>query len=290
MSKTSFAFVVALGSIALAACGGGSSHPIDSGVADAPTAVDAPSGPPDSRPVDAHPIDAAPPVDAMPANTSCHGMPAPPMTVGGATTLTVTGTVAHVGAGGMTPVAGATVEAHTRSPDTIVAMTTSAADGTYTLMVPAPGGVSVDGYLRVTAATYMPTNLYPSDPLFQNMSTNVVVFQTSDFSLLSAILMLPMQDTTNKGMIGTVVVDCAQNPVSGATVAVTPPSAMDSMVYFSGGIPSTSATATDTNGIAFDLNADPGAKAVDAMAGGITYKATNVQVTAGEITFTNVRP
>jgi len=60
--------------------------------------------------------------------------------------INVSGTASEIGLGGRDPVEGVVVEAYREGQAPVVAMATSGADGTFTIVVQT-GGVALDGYL-----------------------------------------------------------------------------------------------------------------------------------------------
>lgn len=304
MRRTNLASFVALAFLlAATACGdddggGAIDASIDASPPDAPPPADA--MPPDARPDAMPPIDAAPP---PPPDTTCAGDP-PPMTA--TDPVTVSGVVNDpnpTGGGPGGPVADVNIAAHLISDDSIVASTASAApDGAYTLTA-VTGGVPINGYIRMDkepamgTATYVPSTFYPADPLAADvMGLQIPLF---DYQLLTLLTFIgvPAQDM-NKGIVGVIVLDCANNPVEGATVNLSP---MSGQVVYAGAddAPDPSLTATSSAGFALIVNVDPGTVAVNADWGGTPFEAHDIRVISSqhpdgtqrtEITFANVHP
>ena len=87
--------------------------------------------------------------------------------------------------------------------------------------------------------------------------------------------------------IGLAVVDGQGNPVQGATVSSTP--AAGSYHYTdSGGLPSSSATSTSADGVAFLFNVPSGAITVSAAKSGMTFKSHVVTARADKMTTTGI--
>src|SRR5258706_13343396 len=90
---------------------------------------------------------------------------------------------------------------------------------------------------------------------------------------------------SNKGLIAMGVLDGTGNPVDGATISTTP--ASGKYAYSSGGIPSSSASATDADGFAFIFNV-PGQVTVSASKSGATFKSHPVMAHPDSFTLTVV--
>jgi hypothetical protein len=201
--------------------------------------------------------------------------------------ITISGTATERDGLSTGPAVGVLVEAFERSNEsTPVAMTMTDAAGMYSLTV-TTDGVAVDGYLRATRSGWLDTYLYPPEPLtadFDGASLNII--NQSTFDLLSNTLCQANQVMTN-GAIGMLVVDAAEMPVAGATIASSP--AATDTCYNSNGTPSNGATATDDDGIGYLFNVT-GDATVSAMATGHTFRSHGVKARAGALTTTVITP
>ncbi len=248
--------------LVLAACGG-------SGGSGAP---DASAGPDGAAVIDAAlAIDAPLPIDAPVVV---------PMTIvisGKATTQELSGT---------SPVAGLAVAAFRVGDDaTPLATATTDAQGNYSLSVTA-NGASLDAYLRATKAGFVDLYLYPRAALDANFTgANLDMLTMANLGFLHTLAGGGQQ--AGKGLIGLTVTDAAGAPVAGATVSSTP--ASGNARYNSGGLPSSTATATDADGVAFLFNV-PGAVTVTATKAGMTFHAHLVNARADKFTTTTVAP
>lgn len=204
--------VMSIGLLSLAACGSdGADKP------DAPKAIDAA--------VDAIPD--SPPADASIYDFSCLGNSAP-TTI--AATVTISGTAREVIVQGMTPsvVANGNVSIKACKGDclnandlgTTTSSNTAGMVGTYSTAALTTGGTALDGYLDATKTGDRRTLVYPPSPLAQSQS-NVPILQFSNGAML-ALQALGISQNAQKGMLGIVVADCANTPIEGATVTVTP--------------------------------------------------------------------
>jgi hypothetical protein len=206
---------------------------------------------------------------------------APPM-------ITVSGTATKHENTSTSPAAGVMVGAYKNSdPNTAVATAMTDANGNYTMMIPT-GGVAVDGYLKATLASFLDTYLYPPKALdadFNMASLNMV--DDSTLMLLSGSLCGSQQDTA-KGVIAMIVADANMTAVKGASVSSSP--AAQKYCYNQGGFPNKSATATDTDGIAYMINLPPGDVTVNARMTGVTYVSHKVNARPGVLTTTVIQP
>jgi hypothetical protein len=169
--------------------------------------------------------------------------------------------------------------------DTLAA-DTSNTPGFYALTIPT-GGTPVNGFLKLTKSGYLPTSAYPSRPLAADTVTNVLMITSSDFGLLSGAVQVTQ--TAGNGFIGVVVKDCNGNPLAGATVSVSPVGS-SSVRYNSGSTPSSSATSTSADGVAYVFNVTAGNATVQASAGGHTLRQHIVNARADAITLTEIQP
>lgn len=199
--------------------------------------------------------------------------------------VTFSGTVSAKGTSSM-PLAGVTLGAYTNTGTTPVAMATSDASGAFTMMIPT-GGTALDGYVKATFNGYLDTYLYPPTPVSMD-TTGITVFMVtpSTYDLLANTLCQGNQMTTN-GAIAVEVLDASMAKVQGATVASQP--AATKYCYNQGGFPNKSATATDTDGIAYMLNVT-GQATVSASKSGLTFHSHAVNARAGALTLTIIQP
>jgi hypothetical protein len=204
---------------------------------------------------------------------------APPM-------ITITGTAIARSTSSM-PLEGVTIAAYRSGDDsTVVAMTTTAANGSYTLVVPT-GGVALDGYLKGTISGYLDSYLYAPSVIVADMdsaSMNMITSGTRD--LLANTICAANQLPTN-GMIAAITIDAAENPVAGAMVTSSP--AASKTCYNMGGFPNKNATATDTDGTVYLFNVT-GQASLSATATGTTFSSHSVNARAGAFTTTLLAP
>ncbi len=277
-SPTRFAWsIVAVLSLA-PACGGGddSGGAVDAagGAVDAPVSADAASYP-DATPT----VNAMPPIDARPANLDCLGASLPDTAPD---PLTITGTVYNPGIPGITNdtlIVGADVESFLRGDETTpIATTASTTGGAFVLSASNGTQMPVNAYVRATASGYWSTYLYPPTPVFTDQTGVQVVMTTKTQAGLVQNLTGVTIDP-EKGWVSVLVLDCNGDPVEGATVTSSP-AAGDTAYQDAGGVPSTSASATSSSGVALLFNVPVGDVELNATVSGMTLRPNTVQVHA----------
>src|SRR5262249_1748231 len=140
---------------------------------------------------------------------------------------------------------GVNVAAFVGNSSTAAASTTSSGSGDYSLSLQT-GGVPINAYLRGRTSGDLDMYLYPPVPVYKD-SANVPLVMVTQSDLDFLAIGASVTQSSAKGFITVVVVDCLGNPVTGATVSASPSSGV-TIRYLSGGQPSTSATSTDSSG------------------------------------------
>lgn len=216
------------------------------------------------------------------ASFACAGAPLP---ASASEPVVLGGVVSTTGSGGTTNVASATVSAFRTGNSTALVSGTSTASGAYSLSIPT-GNLPVDGYLAATKASYLDTYVYPSEPAAKDGNLDVSMLTSSTFGFLQTFA--GVSQNAAKGVVIVQVVDCNDAPIAGATVSSTPGGTVR---YLSGGTPSSSATSTDADGVAFIFNVGPGDVAIAASATGGSFRSHTVNARASSaITATRIAP
>ena len=182
------------------------------------------------------------------------------------------------------PVSNAIVTAFRVGVTDSIAIDTSDTPGNYAVSI-TTGGTPVNGYLRVTHSGQLDTYAYPSRPLVENLTTNVLMPTQAELDFLGVAV--GVTQSGSNGFIGVVVKDCFGATVAGATVSTTP---AGTVKYNSGGAPSASATSTSTDGVAYVFNVTAGDVTVRANGGGETLRQHVVTARAGTVTLTEIQP
>lgn len=201
--------------------------------------------------------------------------------------VTISGRAETVEGTAIEPLEGATIEAFRRDGGAALAMTTSAADGTYSITLET-GGTALDGYLKGTSAGRLDTYLYPPRPLAEDRDGATMLIVTQQTLGLLGSLGGVSQDSA-KGFIGLIVQDGNGTGVSGAVVTVSP-AGTARVIYAANGLPNQNATMTDSSGTVFIANTNVGEITVDATAGAMQFHEHSVEARAGVITTTLIDP
>ncbi len=157
--------------------------------------------------------------------------------------------------------------------------------GHYSLAI-ASGGTPVTGYLAISdSGHHIDTFAYPAVPLAVDVTENVLMVSTSEFSALAGAA--GINPVAGDGFIGVVVRNCQGTSVAGATVTSMP---VGTVRYNAGGLPSSTATSTAADGVAYIANVGPGNVTVQATASGHTLRQHTVNARANAITLTEIQP
>ena len=183
------------------------------------------------------------------------------------------------------PVHGAYVYAFRRGDTTHLAGDTTDTPGRYSVDI-TTRGTPVDGYLAVSdSGHHIDTYAYPAVPLASNQIENVLMISSTEFTFLAAAA--GVTPVAGDGFIGVVVKNCAGTPIAGATVTSSP---AGTVRYNAGGAPSSSATSTADDGVAYIANVAAVNVTVMASASGHTLRQHIVNARADAITLTEIQP
>jgi hypothetical protein len=186
-----------------------------------------------------------------------------------------------------TPADGAALEAYTLSDaNTPIAMATADAAGMYSITVPT-GMMPVDGYLKISLATFFDTYSYPGRPERADTTRTLNLLNQGTIDTLSGTFCGNLQDAGN-GLIAVIVRDADGKDVQGATVSTQPASAK--YCYQANGYPNKNATETDFDGLAYMVNVPAGNVTVSATKAGLTFFSHVVNARAGTVTTTIIVP
>ncbi|MFN2572584.1 MAG: hypothetical protein ABR537_13395 [Gemmatimonadales bacterium] len=201
----------------------------------------------------------------------------------GPATLAVTGQV-ESNALSPAPLSGAAVAAFRTGDTTTLASGTSNTPGFYSLQI-LTGGTPLDGYIRLTHSGYLPTYGYPPRPLVADATENVLMITSTEMGLLGAAA--GVTQTAGKGFVAVIVEDCDGTALTGATVSTTP---AGTVRYNTASGPSSTATSTVSDGVAYVFNVTAGNVVVSATGGGHTLRQHTVDARADALTLTQVQP
>jgi hypothetical protein len=206
--------------------------------------------------------------------------------------LTLSGTAKEISSAGQKAIPGVMLTAYNATDDSVLGTATSAADGTFSITVTA-GGAGINGYLKATTPgtgqnAYKDSYLYPPITLTTNYSgVPVYVLKVSTYDLVNGIFVLNNNQSAQNGWIALLLQDATGAAVAGVTVTSTP---MGQVNYNIGELPSTSATATATDGIAYDTNITAGNVTVRAAKAGTTFLEHTIKVRPDVVTLTLITP
>ncbi len=182
------------------------------------------------------------------------------------------------------PISGASVVAFRVGNATALDSTVTNTPGQYSIGI-TTGGTPVNGYLRVTDGTHMPTYAYPAVPLATDVTENVLMISSTEFGVLAAAA--GITPVAGKGFIGVVVKNCQGTAIAGAKVTTSP---AGEVRYNAAGFPSSTASSTDSTGIAYVANVTAGNVTIMATASGHTLRQHVVNAAADAITLTEIQP
>ena len=228
-------------------------------------------------------------VDAAGGGSGSQFLDAPATTV---TQVTISGTASEVSQSGQTPLAGVKIEAFRNANETTpIATTTTDAQGNYSLTVQTNGEV-IDGFLKATKTGYKDTYLYPPYAIMMDFSGGSVLMLTQQtWDTLDNLTNANQMD--GKGVVALIVTD-GMNPVGGAMVSSTPAASPAPARYNATvgtlTLPSSTASMTHTDGVAYLFNLPPGQVTVSATKTGSTFASHKVKAWADNLTTTVIVP
>ena len=183
------------------------------------------------------------------------------------------------------PVPHAFVYAFRTGDTTHLAGDTTNTPGQYSVGI-TTGGTPVNGYLAISdSGHHIDTYAYPAVPLAVDVTDNVLMVSSSEFSFLAASA--GITPVAGDGFIGVVVRNCQGTSVAGATVTSSP---AGTVRYNAGGVPSSTASVTSTDGVAYIANVAAGNVTVQATASGHTLRQHVVNARADAVTLTEIQP
>lgn len=200
--------------------------------------------------------------------------------------ITIAGTVVDQSVSGQTPLENAALSAFPSQTSTAAISNANSLSGGAFSLVAGTGGTPIDGYLKASMTGEMDSYLYANAPLATSQSGLSVVMLTSDTYQLLQLGGGVTQDAA-KGVVAVLVLDCESQPVAGATITTSP---AGTIRYDGTTGPSTTATATGDDGIAYVFNVAAGDVTVNATAGSTALRSHHIVVRTGAFTTTLVTP
>jgi hypothetical protein len=260
-------FAVAM--LALAACGSNEAKP-DALIIIPDAAIDAKVW-----------MDAPPPT----ADLTCLNAAAPTTAPAN---ITISGSTSTLSMGGGMALADADIDVFAVGNATALASVTSDSTGAFMTGNIATGGTPINGYVRSMATGYRSTYTYPGTVVAASLTGVPVIHVTGQtFTLLEQFAGVQQDDTENGALI-VLALDCAGDPLDGATVAVQQSNADVGTVFDLG------ALAPQAAGTFFAFNVPDGDTQVKVSFNGMAFPTRTVTAyqapgKGGEGTVTNVQ-
>ncbi|MBL9016210.1 MAG: hypothetical protein JNL83_18625 [Myxococcales bacterium] len=231
----------------------------------------------DQPPTDAKRMDAAIDITELIGDFNCVTTPWPstapdPLSFSGRVTDPI----------GMVNVGGATVEVRKTSDDSVVVTGAAAANGIFAFNV-ATLGVAPAVYRKATAAGHLDGYTYDPFPPFSAKYAGRGVYAPTAANRDMYYTAAGLTADPAKGTVLVEVFDCIDLTVYGATVEA--PTAGRVLYLDDGGLPSGTATATGSPGIAVLLNVPAGPLDATVHAGSVVYRASSVVVRANAFVY-----
>jgi hypothetical protein len=205
--------------------------------------------------------------------------------------ITLTGVATERDLSGTVPVAGVTIAAFANANETNpLASTTTNAAGQFTLPI-LTGGVALDGFLKASKAGLKDTYLYPATFVDGDLfGIPIQMLSQGNYDALSTLTQ--GDQLPQNGLIALQVLGApppAGQPVGGATVESQPPA---SAYHYNDatGTPSSLATSTHTDGVAYMFNVPVGGVIVSAAKPGALFAAHDLKAWPDALTTTFVQP
>ncbi|MEO8701478.1 MAG: hypothetical protein ABI867_15635 [Kofleriaceae bacterium] len=198
--------------------------------------------------------------------------------------LTGTASDINVSSQMLEPVADATIKAFKAGVTAPAAMTTSDAGGAWSLSV-ASAGAPVNAFVEATKADHRTVRIYPPQDLDASLDNiPTLLLANTTFGLLVQFVAMTTQ-TAGNGTVGLTVLDCANTPISGATISV---KQNDVELVTADNTFDTSGLGQGGAFLVFDL--PPGETVVSATFNGMTFRAHTIDVVADTNSTTAVKP
>lgn len=239
--------------------------------------------------VDAAP-DTPPLPDAPSYDLTCLNNTAPTTAMAN---VSISGTTQEISAAGGAPsvmgVSGAVVKSCKGdcTGQNNLGMVTSGTGGAFSTAPLATGGVPLTGYIDVTRSGDRRTLVYPPSPLTMDQSgVPVLMFNNQAFSFLNSALLSPPQNDTANGLVGIVVTDCMNMPITEGVVV----SVKQNGTAVGNSPLDLGALAAQAAGTWLVANVPAGDSTVAATYNGMSFRAHVVNVVAGTTVTTGVRP
>jgi hypothetical protein len=179
------------------------------------------------------------------------------------------------------PVPNGNIQVMPRTATNLLAQQATDANGNYTITLPT-NGVPLDVRFHASVAGFVDTWYYPPVPLVKDTSVTPSMVDNMTYPALGQLCGGVTVDTTMTQMF-VATVDCANNGLANATVAVMPTNPNTQIRYYTqGGTCNT--TGTDTTGTVFVYNAPPTNMVLTGAQMGTPLRQTSVSGVGGTVT------
>lgn len=238
--------------------------------------------------VDAMPSpDATPAPDAMPSALDCAG-DALPTTVANPP-IVIAGPIQEATLNGVGTLAASThVSANNYSDDTVI-VEDDFTGGTFTVTDPNASTTPLNAYVKATVSGYLDTYIFPGAPIAESIpNAPLIMLSDSIFGLIG--LLTGITTIQGTGTLTAAVLDCNNDPISGAVVTITPN--VGTIKYADAmGLPgSADFPSTQGAGVVYIFNVPPGEYTISSSVGGTDLRDNTVKSFADSISTIQVIP
>jgi hypothetical protein len=190
-------------------------------------------------------------------------------------------------------VAGVTIKACARADQACASpLDTQATDagGNASMTVPTPQPAGFDGYFDIEGAGMKPTLFYMSAPIAGMKSAFPQLMTEATFT--ATLGGIGVTEDPARGSMNGQLLGCDPTQPFGLTLTASTADAQSTIGYFAGGVPSKSATGTDTSGYAYALDLPVGTATLTSFypANDLRLGKVDVMIRAGWITQVALQP
>ncbi|MBX3157774.1 MAG: hypothetical protein KF773_17530 [Deltaproteobacteria bacterium] len=230
--------------------------------------------------------DATPGGDAPPIETPDAGIDAPPAPA----MITISGTAIERRLNGAFPLEGVIVEAFTNQDEqTPISSVVTDTNGIFSLQI-VTGGLALDGFLKARKTGLKDTYLYPAGFVAADLGgVPLQMLTATNYDTLSVLAQ--GNQMPGKGMVALQVLDGQSIDASGVFGATVTSAPAATVRYNNNGIPSSTATTTGTDGVAYLFNVQPNVSVfVGASKFGTTFQSHGLKARPDQLTTTLITP
>lgn len=236
--------------------------------------------------VDATAPDATPAPDAMPSALDCAGDPLP--TTVASPPITIAGPIQEATLSGVGTLAASThVSANNYGDDSVI--TEGDFTGSFTVIDPNSSTTPLNAYVKATVSGYQDTYIFPGAPISENIpNAPLIMLSDSIFGLIG--LLTGITTVQGTGTLTAAILDCNNDPISGAVVTITPNVGTIKYADATGVPGSDDFPSTQAAGVVYIFNVPPGEYTISSSAGGTALRDNDVKSFADSISTIQVIP